>query len=118
MDTTRILVPIHKGRKSREAQYIFDCVGSKGSMSLKLAWNFCFLEMITEDEKALGPSEAQDEANHFPAASYAAENPPAPPCPSSESLSSKDTAESPARKTPKNRVKLAANFSLAPVTKL
>uniref|UniRef100_A0A2I3H607 Meiosis regulator and mRNA stability factor 1 n=1 Tax=Nomascus leucogenys TaxID=61853 RepID=A0A2I3H607_NOMLE len=44
-----------------------------------------------------------------------------PPCPSSEtpeSLLSKDPAESPAKKQPKNRVKLAANFSLAPITKL
>ncbi|XP_055109345.1 meiosis regulator and mRNA stability factor 1 isoform X11 [Symphalangus syndactylus] len=46
---------------------------------------------------------------------------PVPPCPSSEtseSLLSKDPAESPAKKQPKNRVKLAANFSLAPITKL
>uniref|UniRef100_G3TWK4 Meiosis regulator and mRNA stability factor 1 n=1 Tax=Loxodonta africana TaxID=9785 RepID=G3TWK4_LOXAF len=46
---------------------------------------------------------------------------PEPPCPSSEapeSLPSKDPVESPAKKQPKNRVKLAANFSFAPVTKL
>ncbi|XP_047290911.1 meiosis regulator and mRNA stability factor 1 isoform X22 [Homo sapiens] len=46
---------------------------------------------------------------------------PVPPCPSSEtseSLLSKDPVESPAKKQPKNRVKLAANFSLAPITKL
>nr|XP_035122850.2 meiosis regulator and mRNA stability factor 1 isoform X7 [Callithrix jacchus] len=45
---------------------------------------------------------------------------PIAPCPSEtpESLLSKDPAESPAKKQPKNRVKLAANFSLAPVTKL
>ncbi|XP_063510436.1 meiosis regulator and mRNA stability factor 1 isoform X7 [Pongo pygmaeus] len=46
---------------------------------------------------------------------------PVPPCPSSEtseSLLSKDPTESPAKKQPKNRVKLAANFSLAPITKL
>ncbi|XP_070422784.1 meiosis regulator and mRNA stability factor 1 isoform X9 [Equus przewalskii] len=46
---------------------------------------------------------------------------PAPPCPSSEtpeSQLSKDPVESPARKQPKNRVKLAANFSFAPITKL
>ncbi|XP_032692135.1 meiosis regulator and mRNA stability factor 1 isoform X7 [Lontra canadensis] len=44
-----------------------------------------------------------------------------PPCPSSEtseSLPSKDPMESPAKKQPKNRVKLAANFSFAPITKL
>ncbi|XP_032248088.1 meiosis regulator and mRNA stability factor 1 isoform X6 [Halichoerus grypus] len=46
---------------------------------------------------------------------------PVPPCPSSEtseSLPSKDPVESPAKKQPKNRVKLAANFSFAPITKL
>lgn len=45
----------------------------------------------------------------------------APPKPSSEApgpLISKDAVESPAKKQPKNRVKLAANFSFAPVTKL
>ncbi|XP_017388761.1 meiosis regulator and mRNA stability factor 1 isoform X5 [Cebus imitator] len=41
-------------------------------------------------------------------------------CPSEtpELLLSRDPAESPAKKQPKNRVKLAANFSLAPITKL
>ncbi|XP_077629274.1 meiosis regulator and mRNA stability factor 1 isoform X8 [Crocuta crocuta] len=46
---------------------------------------------------------------------------PEPPCPSSapsESLLGKDPVESPAKKQPKNRVKLAANFSFAPITKL
>ncbi|XP_059549239.1 meiosis regulator and mRNA stability factor 1 isoform X3 [Myotis daubentonii] len=46
---------------------------------------------------------------------------PAPPCPPSdtpESQLSKGPVESPAKKQPKNRVKLAANFSFAPVTKL
>ncbi|XP_023045533.1 meiosis regulator and mRNA stability factor 1 isoform X5 [Piliocolobus tephrosceles] len=46
---------------------------------------------------------------------------PLPPCPFSETSESqliKDPAESPAKKQPKNRVKLAANFSLAPITKL
>ncbi|KAK2499980.1 hypothetical protein MC885_010777, partial [Smutsia gigantea] len=45
---------------------------------------------------------------------------PAPPRPSEtpESLLSKDPSESPAKKQPKNRVKLAANFSFAPITKL
>ncbi|XP_054445594.1 meiosis regulator and mRNA stability factor 1 isoform X3 [Pteronotus mesoamericanus] len=45
---------------------------------------------------------------------------PVPPCPSEapESPLSKDPVESPAKKQPKNRVKLAANFSFAPITKL
>ncbi|KAM5199007.1 meiosis regulator and mRNA stability factor 1 isoform 3-T3 [Hipposideros larvatus] len=44
-----------------------------------------------------------------------------PPCPSSEASElqlRKDPVESPAKKQPKNRVKLAANFSFAPITKL
>lgn len=46
---------------------------------------------------------------------------PAPPRPSSEVPEpqfNKDAVESPAKKQPKNRVKLAANFSFAPITKL
>ncbi|XP_007188409.1 meiosis regulator and mRNA stability factor 1 isoform X4 [Balaenoptera acutorostrata] len=46
---------------------------------------------------------------------------PVPPCLSTEtpeSLLSTDPVESPAKKQPKNRVKLAANFSFAPITKL
>ncbi|XP_021092864.1 meiosis arrest female protein 1 isoform X9 [Heterocephalus glaber] len=46
---------------------------------------------------------------------------PVPPYPTSdtpESLLSKDPVESPAKKQPKNRIKLAANFSFAPITKL
>lgn len=46
---------------------------------------------------------------------------PEPPCPSSEtpeSQLSKVPVGSPAKKQPKNRVKLAANFSFAPITKL
>lgn len=46
---------------------------------------------------------------------------PEPSSPSSEppeSLLSKDPVESPAKKQPKTRVKLAANFSFAPITKL
>ncbi|XP_028714241.1 meiosis regulator and mRNA stability factor 1 isoform X3 [Peromyscus leucopus] len=46
---------------------------------------------------------------------------PAPPSPSLEAptpLFIKDTVESPAKKQPKKRVRLAANFSFAPITKL
>ncbi|XP_039767051.1 meiosis regulator and mRNA stability factor 1 isoform X11 [Ornithorhynchus anatinus] len=49
------------------------------------------------------------------------ENLPMPPCPSSEtpeSRPSKDATESPAKRQHKNKVKLAANFSFAPITKL
>ncbi|XP_074136715.1 meiosis regulator and mRNA stability factor 1 isoform X3 [Sminthopsis crassicaudata] len=51
----------------------------------------------------------------------ALENVLVPPCSSldiSESRPSKDTVESPAKKQHKNKVKLAANFSFAPITKL
>uniref|UniRef100_A0A670JVP3 Meiosis regulator and mRNA stability factor 1 n=1 Tax=Podarcis muralis TaxID=64176 RepID=A0A670JVP3_PODMU len=50
--------------------------------------------------------------------SKAAENTPAPPCPSVEPQPSKEAMDSPVKRQHKNRVKLAANFSLAPVTKL
>ncbi|XP_051062669.1 meiosis regulator and mRNA stability factor 1 isoform X2 [Phodopus roborovskii] len=43
---------------------------------------------------------------------------PSPSLEAPEPLFSKDTVESPAKKQPKNRVKLAANFSFAPITKL
>ncbi|XP_060116907.1 meiosis regulator and mRNA stability factor 1 isoform X1 [Heteronotia binoei] len=66
----------------------------------------------TEDtEKAVGPSEVKEEVSHLPPA---AEIPPS--CPLAEP--SKEATDSPAKKQHKNRVKLAANFSLAPVTKL
>uniref|UniRef100_A0A670JQS0 Meiosis regulator and mRNA stability factor 1 n=1 Tax=Podarcis muralis TaxID=64176 RepID=A0A670JQS0_PODMU len=41
-----------------------------------------------------------------------------PPCPSVEPQPSKEAMDSPVKRQHKNRVKLAANFSLAPVTKL
>uniref|UniRef100_A0A670JXH9 Meiosis regulator and mRNA stability factor 1 n=1 Tax=Podarcis muralis TaxID=64176 RepID=A0A670JXH9_PODMU len=58
------------------------------------------------------------DASHLHAASKAAENTPAPPCPSVEPQPSKEAMDSPVKRQHKNRVKLAANFSLAPVTKL
>ncbi|XP_077172134.1 meiosis regulator and mRNA stability factor 1 isoform X2 [Paroedura picta] len=72
---------------------------------------------LTEDmEKAVGPSEVKEEVSHIPPAPDAAEIPPVPPCPLAEP--SKEAMDSPAKKQHKNRVKLAANFSLAPITKL
>ncbi|XP_014442569.1 meiosis regulator and mRNA stability factor 1 isoform X3 [Tupaia chinensis] len=56
-----------------------------------------------------------------PNASHVSAAVPVPPCASMETpelLLSKDPVESPAKKQPKNRVKLAANFSFAPGTKL
>uniref|UniRef100_A0A8C3CQC8 Meiosis regulator and mRNA stability factor 1 n=1 Tax=Cairina moschata TaxID=8855 RepID=A0A8C3CQC8_CAIMO len=46
------------------------------------------------------------------------ENTSVPPCQSSETQLNKEAMDSPAKKQHKNKVKLAANFSLAPVTKL
>ncbi|XP_014376287.1 meiosis regulator and mRNA stability factor 1 isoform X5 [Alligator sinensis] len=48
----------------------------------------------------------------------ATENTSVPPSQSSETQLSKEAMDSPAKKQHKNKVKLAANFSLAPVTKL
>ncbi|XP_077774626.1 meiosis regulator and mRNA stability factor 1 isoform X3 [Podarcis muralis] len=78
-------------------------------------------EMIVltkEEENAVSPLRAKEEASHLHAASKAAENTPAPPCPSVEPQPSKEAMDSPVKRQHKNRVKLAANFSLAPVTKL
>uniref|UniRef100_A0A8C3QL93 Meiosis regulator and mRNA stability factor 1 n=1 Tax=Cyanoderma ruficeps TaxID=181631 RepID=A0A8C3QL93_9PASS len=47
-----------------------------------------------------------------------ASNASVPPCQSSETQVNKEATDSPAKKQHKNKVKLAANFSLAPVTKL
>ncbi|XP_015265164.1 PREDICTED: meiosis arrest female protein 1 [Gekko japonicus] len=72
---------------------------------------------LTEDmEKAVGPLEVKEEVSHTHPAPDAAEIPSASPCPLAEP--SKEAMDSPAKKQHKNRVKLAANFSLAPVTKL
>ncbi|XP_013909679.1 PREDICTED: meiosis arrest female protein 1 homolog [Thamnophis sirtalis] len=75
-------------------------------------------EMGPEEEKAAGPSEANKEIGPFSEASKAAENISAPPSSSSEPPGCREATDSPARKQPKSRVKLAANFSFAPVTKL
>ncbi|XP_053131872.1 meiosis regulator and mRNA stability factor 1 isoform X2 [Hemicordylus capensis] len=88
-------------------------------LELKLEAPNAEIMVLTEGEqKALGPSEAKKESSHFPTAAEAADSSSVPPYPPSESQSSKDVMDSPARKQHKSRVKLAANFSLAPVTKL
>ncbi|XP_060548900.1 meiosis regulator and mRNA stability factor 1 isoform X1 [Pantherophis guttatus] len=76
------------------------------------------MTMGPEEEKAASPSEANKEIGHTSEASKAAENISAPPCSSSEQPGCREATDSPARKQPKSRVKLAANFSFAPVTKL
>ncbi|KAL7979170.1 hypothetical protein Chor_015194 [Crotalus horridus] len=71
-----------------------------------------------EEKKAAGHSEVRKEIGHFSEASKATENILASPCFASEHPGCREATESPARKQPKSRVKLAANFSFAPVTKL
>ncbi|XP_067318485.1 meiosis regulator and mRNA stability factor 1-like [Anolis sagrei] len=68
--------------------------------------------LIEEKEKAARASESED-LHHVPIISGVTENPSI-----SESQPSKELTDNPARRQHKNRVKLAANFSLAPVTKL
>nr|XP_056722224.1 meiosis regulator and mRNA stability factor 1 [Euleptes europaea] len=77
------------------------------------------MTVLAEDtEKEVGPLEVDGEVSHVPSAPGAAESPFVPLCPLAESQSSKEAMDSPAKKQHKNRVKLAANFSLAPITKL
>ncbi|KAM3826494.1 meiosis regulator and mRNA stability factor 1 isoform 3-T4 [Vipera latastei] len=76
------------------------------------------LTMGPEEEKAAGPSGANKEIGHFSEASKATGNTSATLSFASEHPGCREATESPARKQPKSRVKLAANFSLAPVTKL
>ncbi|XP_039216301.1 meiosis regulator and mRNA stability factor 1 isoform X1 [Crotalus tigris] len=71
-----------------------------------------------EEKKAAGHSEVRKEIGHFSEASKATENILATPCFASEHPGCREATESPAQKQPKSRVKLAANFSFAPVTKL
>uniref|UniRef100_A0A8D0GSX9 Meiosis regulator and mRNA stability factor 1 n=1 Tax=Sphenodon punctatus TaxID=8508 RepID=A0A8D0GSX9_SPHPU len=71
---------------------------------------------LTEEEKQR--ITGKNEITHGPMVSSAVENTSVPPCEPSESPLSKEAMDSPAKKQPKNKVKLAANFSLAPVTKL
>ncbi|XP_042336707.1 meiosis regulator and mRNA stability factor 1 isoform X5 [Sceloporus undulatus] len=74
--------------------------------------------LTEEKEETAGASHSKEELSHFLIASDAAQNTSASPHPSSESQLSKELMDSPAKRQHKNRVKLAANFSLAPVTKL
>uniref|UniRef100_A0A8C0UK01 Meiosis regulator and mRNA stability factor 1 n=1 Tax=Cyanistes caeruleus TaxID=156563 RepID=A0A8C0UK01_CYACU len=66
------------------------------------------LIVTTAEEKLISGSVVSDTT----------ENASVPPCQSSETQVNKEATDSPAKKQLKNKVKLAANFSLAPVTKL
>lgn len=78
------------------------------------------LEMmiLTEEEKQRIVTTAHEELTSASVVSNTIENTSVPPCQSSETQLNKEAMDSPAKKQHKNKVKLAANFSLAPVTKL
>lgn len=88
---------------------------------------FCFpvfteIMILNQEEKIEIPVPIKNENlppdPSSPGVSAAVLAPPSPSSETPESLLSKDPMESPAKKQPKNRVKLAANFSFAPITKL
>nr|XP_032649308.1 meiosis regulator and mRNA stability factor 1 isoform X5 [Chelonoidis abingdonii] len=75
--------------------------------------------ILTEEEKnRIVTTVAKGNLSCGPVVSSATENSSVPPYQSSETQLSKEAMDSPAKKQHKNKVKLAANFSLAPVTKL
>ncbi|XP_062444808.1 meiosis regulator and mRNA stability factor 1 isoform X2 [Rhea pennata] len=74
--------------------------------------------ILTEEEKQRIVTTAQEKLSSDSVVSNATESTSVPPCQSSETQLTKEVMDSPAKKQHKNKVKLAANFSLAPVTKL
>ncbi|XP_038275309.1 meiosis regulator and mRNA stability factor 1 isoform X3 [Dermochelys coriacea] len=75
--------------------------------------------ILTEEEKnRIVTTVAKGNLSCGPVVSSATENSSVPPYQSSETQLSKEAMDSPAKKQHKNKVKLAANFSLASVTKL
>ncbi|XP_074821506.1 meiosis regulator and mRNA stability factor 1 isoform X3 [Natator depressus] len=75
--------------------------------------------ILTEEEKnRIVTTVAKGNLSCGPVVSSVTENSSVPPYQSSETQLSKEAMDSPAKKQHKNKVKLAANFSLAPVTKL
>uniref|UniRef100_A0A8C3X8Y2 Meiosis regulator and mRNA stability factor 1 n=1 Tax=Cyanoderma ruficeps TaxID=181631 RepID=A0A8C3X8Y2_9PASS len=74
--------------------------------------------ILTEEEKERIVTTAQEKLISGSVVSDTTENASVPPCQSSETQVNKEATDSPAKKQHKNKVKLAANFSLAPVTKL
>ncbi|XP_068942549.1 meiosis regulator and mRNA stability factor 1 isoform X4 [Petaurus breviceps papuanus] len=80
----------------------------------------CEVMVLTEEQRTK-MTESKEKLTSGPGIPDALENVSVPPCSSldiSESQPSKDPMESPAKKRHKIKVKLAANFSFAPVTKL
>ncbi|XP_078008930.1 meiosis regulator and mRNA stability factor 1 isoform X7 [Phascolarctos cinereus] len=80
----------------------------------------CEIMFLTEEQQTK-ITVIKERLTSSPGMPDALENASVPPCSSldiSESRPSKDPVESPAKKQHKNKVKLAANFSFAPITKL
>ncbi|KAM8798654.1 meiosis regulator and mRNA stability factor 1 isoform 2-T2 [Eudromia elegans] len=75
--------------------------------------------ILTEEEKQrIVTTTAQEKLSSGSVVANATENTSVPPSQSPETQPTKEAMDSPAKKQHKNKVKLAANFSLAPVTKL
>ncbi|XP_065540254.1 meiosis regulator and mRNA stability factor 1 isoform X2 [Lathamus discolor] len=74
--------------------------------------------ILTEEEKQRIVTTAEDNLTSGSVIPNTPENASVPPLHSSETQQNKIVMDSPAKKQHKNKVKLAANFSLAPVTKL
>ncbi|NXX18195.1 MARF1 factor, partial [Podargus strigoides] len=75
--------------------------------------------VLTEEEKERISTTAQEKlTSSGSVVPNTTENASVTPCQSSETQLNKEAMDSPAKKQHKNKVKLAANFSLAPVTKL
>lgn len=74
--------------------------------------------ILTEEEKQRIVTTAEEKLTSGSVVSNTAEHASVPPCQPSETQLNKEVMDSPAKKQHKTKVKLAANFSLAPVTKL
>ncbi|XP_068002974.1 meiosis regulator and mRNA stability factor 1 isoform X5 [Melanerpes formicivorus] len=74
--------------------------------------------ILTEEEKERVVTTPQEKMTSGTVVSSTTENASVPPCQSSETQLNKEAMDSPAKKQHKTKVKLAANFSLAPLTKL
>ncbi|KAM9598614.1 meiosis regulator and mRNA stability factor 1 isoform 1-T1 [Morphnus guianensis] len=74
--------------------------------------------ILTEEEKQRIVTTAQEKLTSGSVVSNTTENASVSPCQSCETQLNKEAMDSPAKKQHKNKVKLAANFSLAPATKL
>ncbi|XP_054247363.1 meiosis regulator and mRNA stability factor 1 [Indicator indicator] len=74
--------------------------------------------ILTEEEKERIVTPPQEKMTSGTVVSNTTENASVPPCQPSETQLSKEAMDSPAKKQHKTKVKLAANFSLAPLTKL